>query len=43
MLLNKSKELIKKWCEAFNNQDIEELSNLYAENTINHQVANEPI
>ena len=37
------KELVKKWVNAFNSQNVEELSNLYAENAINHQVANEPV
>ena len=37
------KELIEKWVEAFNDQDIEGLANLYHENAINHQVVNEPV
>ena len=37
------KEVLKKWIELFNNADAENISELYAENAINHQVANEPI
>jgi len=37
------KELVEKWVEAFNDQDIEGLANLYNENAINHQVVNEPV
>jgi ketosteroid isomerase-like protein len=35
--------MVKDWVEAFNSQDIEKLSNFYAEDAINHQVANEPV
>ena len=31
------------WLDAFNNADMETISNLYADHAINHQVANEPI
>lgn len=31
------------WIDAFNNADIETISNLYADHAINHQVVNEPI
>jgi len=31
------------WIDAFNNADMETISNLYADHAINHQVANEPI
>jgi ketosteroid isomerase-like protein len=34
------KELTKQWVDAFNNTDAETISNFYAENAINHQVAN---
>lgn len=37
------KETLQKWIEAFNNADVELISSLYAENAINHQVANEPV
>ena len=37
------KEVLKKWIAAFNEADVEAISALYADNAINHQVANEPI
>jgi limonene-1,2-epoxide hydrolase len=37
------KDIVLKWIEAFNNADVETIANLYDENAINHQVANEPI
>jgi len=37
------KEVLKKWLEYFNSADAENISNLYAEEAINHQVANEPV
>ena len=37
------KEIVKKWVEAFNEGDAEKLALLYANNAINHQVANEPL
>jgi limonene-1,2-epoxide hydrolase len=33
------KEVVKAWIEAFNRADAEALAALYAENAINHQVA----
>jgi len=39
----KPKEILGKWIEAFNNADHDLLASLYAEDAINHQVANEPI
>ena len=39
----KPKDVLLKWIEAFNNADYEAISNLYNDNAINHQVANEPI
>jgi len=39
----KPKEVLLEWIEAFNNADYEAVSNLYNDNAINHQVANEPI
>ena len=35
------KQLLLKWIEAFNKADCEALSELYHEDAINHQVANE--
>jgi SnoaL-like domain len=37
------KELIKIWVELFNEGDAAKLAELYHENAINHQVANEPV
>lgn len=37
------KEILEKWIEAFNQADVETLANFYAEDAINHQVANEPV
>ena len=39
----KPKEVLQQFVDAFNNADVEALSALYAENAINHQVANEPV
>ena len=37
------KELIQKWVELFNKGNASELAELYHDDAINHQVANEPI
>jgi len=37
------KQILEKWIIAFNNADVETISNLYSENATNHQVANEPV
>jgi len=37
------KEVLQHWLECFNNADAEGITKLYAENAINHQVANEPV
>lgn len=39
----KPKELIKKWVDLFNQGKATELADLYHEDAINHQVANEPV
>ena len=39
----KPKALIYKWVEFFNKGNSDELADLYHEDAINHQVANEPI
>ena len=41
--MNSPKEILIKWVEHFNNADVESLINLYAEDAVNHQVANEPV
>jgi len=37
------KILIEKWVELFNKSQASEISELYHEDAINHQVANEPV
>lgn len=37
------KEILLKWIDAFNSADLEAISDLYTENAINHQVANDPV
>jgi len=37
------KQVLEKWLDAFNKADVEAISDLYSNNAINHQVANEPI
>jgi len=41
--MGKPKEILMQWIDAFNNADIDKLSDLYEENAVNHQVANEPV
>ena len=37
------KQVLNLWLDAFNNGDAEQISALYSENAVNHQVANDPI
>jgi limonene-1,2-epoxide hydrolase len=37
------REFLKNWIDAFNNADVDALADLYSEDAVNHQVANEPI
>src|SRR5919112_443567 len=37
------KEVVLNWVEIFNNADADALAELYHEDAINHQVANEPV
>ena len=37
------KDVLQKWIELFNEGNANKISELYYENAINHQVANEPI
>lgn len=37
------KELILQWVDAFKNGDADSIAEFYADNAVNHQVANEPI
>lgn len=36
-------DVLRQWIDAFNKADIAALADLYAENAVNHQVANEPV
>ncbi len=37
------RELVRSWVEAFNAADVEALAALYAEDAVNHQVAESPV
>jgi ketosteroid isomerase-like protein len=37
------RDLVRAWVDAFNRADVVALTNFYAEDAINHQVANEPV
>ena len=37
------KALVTAWVEAFNAKDVDRLASFYAEDAINHQVADEPL
>ena len=37
------RELIRSWVEAFNRADAEALADLYADDAVNHQVAESPV
>lgn len=37
------KQILEKWIDAFNNADINAIYELYSDDAINHQVANEPV
>lgn len=37
------KEILIQWVEHFNKADVESLINLYADDAVNHQVANVPV
>src|SRR5262245_27657064 len=38
-----AKKLVKKWVEAFNDADVDRLASFYAEDAVNHQVAEQLI
>ena len=40
---DKPKEILEKWVEYFNRADVSALIELYAEEAVNHQVANDPV
>jgi len=37
------KELVRKWVDTFNEGDLNKMAELYHDDAINHQVANEPV
>ncbi len=37
------RQCVRAWVDAFNRADVEALSAMYAEDAVNHQVANEPV
>lgn len=37
------KEVVTAWVDAFNRQDVEALAAMYAEDAVNHQVAETPV
>ena len=37
------RQVVETWVEAFNRADVEALAAMYAEDAVNHQVANEPV
>jgi len=39
----KPKQLVRTWVEAFNRADVSALAALYADDAINHQVAESPV
>lgn len=39
----KPKQLIKQWVAAFNHSDYEVLAEMYAEDAVNHHVAESPV
>ncbi|MCI8702865.1 MAG: nuclear transport factor 2 family protein [Anaerotignum sp.] len=41
--LLRPKEVVCRWVDAFNAHDAEAAANLYHDNAVNHQVANEPV
>ena len=41
--MKKPKDILMQFIDAFNNADVDKISNLYDENAVNHQVANEPV
>lgn len=39
----KPKEVLEKWIDCFNKADALHIAELYADDAVNHQVANEPV
>ena len=41
--MQRPKEVVSKWVDAFNKHDVEAIVSLYHEDAVNHQVANSPV
>jgi len=41
--LKRPRELVEAWIDAFNRRDVDALARLYADDAVNHQVAEEPV
>lgn len=39
----KPRDVVKAWVEAFNRADVDSITQLYAEDAVNHQVAEKPV
>ena len=37
------REVVRRWVEAFNREDVDALASMYAEDAVNHQVAEAPV
>lgn len=37
------REVVRRWVEAFNREDVDALASMYAEDAVNHQVAESPV
>ena len=37
------REVVRRWVEAFNREDADALASMYAEDAVNHQVAESPV
>ena len=43
MKIMSPKDILQQWITAFNEANVDALANLYHDDAINHQVANEPV
>ena len=43
LLKMRPKEILKKWIDCFNASDVAGITALYADDAVNHQVANTPV
>ncbi len=41
--MTEPRELVKRWVDAFNRADADEIATFYAEDAINHQVVQDPV